>query len=84
MVATGKEWMEDTTEQRMMSHPQLTFLEGFALKHDTTMHVYDYPCNVDCKNRVKRATLLKMFCQQYSDQRKCGKIASFRPRHIKL
>jgi hypothetical protein len=28
--------------------------------------VCDFPCNVDCKNRFKRAAQLKMFNQQNS------------------
>jgi len=34
--------------------------------YNTKHNVCDYPCNVDCKNRVNRATSLKMFYQQNS------------------
>ena len=34
--------------------------------YNTKHNVCDYPCNVDCKNRAKRATQTKTFCQQNS------------------
>ena len=39
---------------------------GCGFLYNTKHNVCDYPCNVDCNNRVKRATPLNMFCQQNS------------------
>jgi hypothetical protein len=53
---------------------------GCGFLYNVKHNVCDYPCNVDCKNRVRRATQLKMFCQgietkafgQRTPNNKCG------------
>jgi hypothetical protein len=48
---------------------------GCGFVYNPKHNVCDYPCNVDCKNRVKRATQLKMFFQynsQYSNDSKAS------------